>query len=242
MRKTNHSTAARFFEDKGFYIILFLCVAAIGVSGYVLFSTPQAARTEPLSTAVYEPTVTQTDFAPVLAGENDMPIQPEIPVVAEPVVPPAAEVAAEPAEPVAQVVAPIEPVYIRPTVGKVFRAYSGDSLVYIETMGDWRTHAGIDYASQSGDRVYAMTDGTVDSVYNDPRYGSCVVLSHADELVTTYMGLSDSVKVVGGDTVKAGDIIGTVGSGNLAESQDGTCLHVEATRGGNPVDPASIAE
>lgn len=29
-----------FFEEKGFYIILFLCVAAIGISGYVLFFSP----------------------------------------------------------------------------------------------------------------------------------------------------------------------------------------------------------
>jgi len=32
--------AGRFFEEKGFYIILFLCVAAIGIAGYVLFLDP----------------------------------------------------------------------------------------------------------------------------------------------------------------------------------------------------------
>ena len=35
-----HNAAQRvidFFEGKGFYIILFLCVAAIGISGYVLY-------------------------------------------------------------------------------------------------------------------------------------------------------------------------------------------------------------
>ncbi len=31
---------SRFFEEKGFYIILFLCVAAIGIAGYVLFFDP----------------------------------------------------------------------------------------------------------------------------------------------------------------------------------------------------------
>ena len=34
---------SRFFEEKGFYIILFLCVIAIGISGYVLFGQPQEA-------------------------------------------------------------------------------------------------------------------------------------------------------------------------------------------------------
>ena len=28
-----------FMEGKGFYIVLFLCVAAIGISGYYLFSS-----------------------------------------------------------------------------------------------------------------------------------------------------------------------------------------------------------
>ena len=28
-----------FLEGKGFYIVLFLCVAAIGISGYYLFSS-----------------------------------------------------------------------------------------------------------------------------------------------------------------------------------------------------------
>ena len=34
------SKFSRFFEEKGFYIILFLCVAAIGIAGYVLFFDP----------------------------------------------------------------------------------------------------------------------------------------------------------------------------------------------------------
>ncbi len=40
---------SRFFEEKGFYIILFLCALAIGIAGYVLFAAPEpgdAARPE----------------------------------------------------------------------------------------------------------------------------------------------------------------------------------------------------
>ncbi|MGN1030682.1 MAG: hypothetical protein ACI4PQ_03680, partial [Butyricicoccaceae bacterium] len=42
MNQNQNSTARGRFEDKGFYIILFLCVAAIGIAGYVLFSEPEA--------------------------------------------------------------------------------------------------------------------------------------------------------------------------------------------------------
>lgn len=39
--------AIDFFEGKGFYIILFLCVAVIGVSGYVLFFGDTGAPPDP---------------------------------------------------------------------------------------------------------------------------------------------------------------------------------------------------
>ena len=37
-QQPNRRKAGGFVEGKGFYIVLFLCVAAIGISGYYLFS------------------------------------------------------------------------------------------------------------------------------------------------------------------------------------------------------------
>ena len=46
----------KFFAGKGFYIVLFLCIAAIGISGYYLFSglfaEPEGFGSEPSSSAL----------------------------------------------------------------------------------------------------------------------------------------------------------------------------------------------
>ena len=38
------------------------------------------------------------------------------------------------------------PASTQPFSGRVLNAYSGDELVYSKTLGDWRTHNGVDYA------------------------------------------------------------------------------------------------
>ena len=60
---------AGFVAGKGFYIILALCAAAIGVSGYVLFFTGnEEAMEEPLPIVNEEPSVT----TPVALPEEDV--------------------------------------------------------------------------------------------------------------------------------------------------------------------------
>ena len=43
--------------------------------------------------------------------------------------------------------------YTRPVSGQVLAVWSGDELVYNETLGDWRTHNGTDYACKEGEDV-----------------------------------------------------------------------------------------
>ena len=241
MRNMKKGPAAAFAEDKGFYIILFLCIAAIAISGYILFFTPASPKTEPLDTPVYEPTVAADDITPVLGTQDDMPVaaedvpaEPEKPAEQQPT---QAETVPETAPAVTQ---PTAPAYVRPVAGEVFAPYSGDELVYQATFGDWRTHTGADYAADLGSRVYAITDGTVEDVFSDGLYGTCVTLNHADGLQTIYKGLAENVKVKTGQTVKAGDVLGTVDDTNEAEAAAAPHLHVEAIRGGEHIDPESL--
>ncbi len=44
------------------------------------------------------------------------------------------------------------PASTQPFSGRVLNAYSGDELVYSKTLGDWRTHNGVDYACAEGVR------------------------------------------------------------------------------------------
>ena len=47
------------------------------------------------------------------------------------------------------------PASTQPFSGRVLNAYSGDELVYSKTLGDWRTHNGVDYACAEGSAVSA---------------------------------------------------------------------------------------
>ena len=40
------------------------------------------------------------------------------------------------------------PASTQPVSGRVLNSYSGDELVYSKTLGDWRTHNGVDYAAE----------------------------------------------------------------------------------------------
>ena len=44
------------------------------------------------------------------------------------------------------------PASTQPVSGRILNGYSGDELVYNKTLGDWRTHNGIDYAAGKGRR------------------------------------------------------------------------------------------
>ena len=121
--------------------------------------------------------------------------------------------------------------------GKVLTAFSVDQLVYSETLGDWRTHDGVDISAQEGTDVLAASSGTVRSVSDDPLMGTTVVLDHGDGYQTTYASLRAGAAVEVGDRVTAGQVIGTVGTTAAAESAQGPHLHFSVTHDGDAVDP-----
>lgn len=94
-------------------------------------------------------------------------------------------------------------------------------------------HHGIDLAAPMGAPIRAISAGQV--MYADPfgGYGKIVVLRHPSGL-TSHYGHCDTLNVKIGDTVAAGDIIGTVGSTGLST---GAHLHFEIRINGKPQDP-----
>lgn len=75
---------------------------------------------------------------------------------------------------------------------------------------EYREHDGIDIPAPEGTPVFAVRDGSVDWDRSKGGYGICVVLNHRD-CRTLYAHLS-GVAVKSGDEVKAGQVIGYVGS------------------------------
>ncbi len=76
-------------------------------------------------------------------------------------------------EPQASLVAPS---FVLPVSGAILQAYSGDELVYNETLGDWRTHNGVDYSAALGEEVIAPVTGQITEVYADGNWGGVVAL------------------------------------------------------------------
>lgn len=97
----------------------------------------------------------------------------------------------------------------------------------------YKTHTGTDIAGNTGADIVAANDGTViQSGWNDA-YGYRITIDHGGGISTMYAHCSKLLVSVG-NKVKAGDVIGKVGSTGLAT---GPHLHFEVQKEGKPVDP-----
>ena len=142
-------------------------------------------------------------------------------------------------------VASTPPALIAPVAGNVYAEHDLSVLVFSNTMGDWRVHAGIDIAASVGTDVLAAADGVIDSVWEDPLMGTCVSISHTGDLKTVYKNLAVTLPsgVVEGASVKQGAVIGSVGETALIECADDAHLHMEVSLKDELVDPLDyIAE
>ena len=127
--------------------------------------------------------------------------------------------------------------FIKPVEGEVIKDYSKENLIYSNTLEEWTTHLGIDYASEKTSVVKAAADGTIKSIKNDPRYGLTIVIEHANGFESKYSSLLSSEFVSVGEKVSQGQTIGTVGNTAIFEIADETHLHFEITKDGEDVDP-----
>lgn len=98
-----------------------------------------------------------------------------------------------------------------------------------------RAHSGIDIPADQGAVILAAADGTVAEVGFDGERGNYLVLDHGDGLETVYAACRD-VTVEEGDTVRAGEMIGAVGSTGMST---GPHLHFEVRQGGQAQNPVA---
>ncbi len=120
--------------------------------------------------------------------------------------------------------------------------YSGDELVYDQTMDDWRTHKGMDIACEIGQTVQTVAPGQVSEIYFDEMMGHCVAVVHADGIISRYYGLEQNSTLKVGDELVTGDPVGTAGNTVLAESAQDPHIHFEMWRDGASIDPMSLLE
>ena len=96
-------------------------------------------------------------------------------------------------------------------------------------------HNGLDIPAAEGTPILAAADGTVTEAGCDADRGNYLVLDHGGGLTTVY-GQCRSVDVAEGDTVRAGEPVGTVGATGMAT---GSHLHFEVRQDGKAENPVA---
>lgn len=127
--------------------------------------------------------------------------------------------------------------FAMPLDGEIINDYSNGELVKSETMGDWRTHDGIDIAAKQSTPVKAIANGTVTEIKNDGLWGTCITIDHGNGLQSIYCGLNEQVNVKADQKVKLGDVIGSVGKTNELENALEDHLHLGMKKDGKWVNP-----
>lgn len=209
------------FSGKGYYIALVLCAVAIGITGFFYYR----------NTASEAPQLSDPASATVNSGADVEAVATQPGQTQSGDTNPGTQ-STEPAKKPMQVVAPLE--------GQTAADYSMEALSYNVTTRDWRVHNGVDIAAEAGTKVCAAAEGTVYTVYEDETMGNTVVISHRDGYTTRYSSLAAEVSVKAGDTVRAGQTIGTVGNTALLETAIGDHLHFSVSCNGEIVDPADF--
>lgn len=113
------------------------------------------------------------------------------------------------------------------------RAVSGYGNRTDPFVGGIAFHSGVDLESPSGAPAFATASGTVTAAEWNGGYGLMVEVQHDHGYQTRYAHLS-RIAVKKGDEIKAGDIVGFVGSTGRST---GPHLHYETRRNDTPLNP-----
>ena len=116
---------------------------------------------------------------------------------------------------------------ITPIEGKITSRYGVSSSIRKST------HTGLDISAVQGTDIRVIADGTVITASYNGSYGNLVKIDHGNGVETWYAHTSKMYVNVG-DTVKAGDVIATVGS---TGNSTGPHLHLEIRVNGKHIDP-----
>ncbi len=251
-----------FFDKKGFYVVLVLCIAVVSATAYFVtrYNAPSIEEDYDIGKIINseiadgivleEPTESvakpDPDDTVVLSENEDNPMTASSTV--DTLVMEATsdslgmeqsnnETAMSEDSLVNQGESDEVPAFAMPVYGEVVTVFAIDKLVYSNTLEEWRTHSGIDIAASRGTAVKAVADGVVSEIKHDPRYGITVIIEHQDGLKTVYANLATDDVVLPNQRVEKGDIIGSIGNTAVFESKDESHVHFEVLKDNEPVDP-----
>ena len=102
--------------------------------------------------------------------------------------------------------------------------------------GKFGVHQGLDLAAPEGSDVYAVRNGTVADVGEDPVLGKYIILSHDNSWASIYGHLSSIITSLHAE-VQSGNLIARVGT---TGQSTGPHLHFEIRQNGQSRDPARL--
>jgi len=115
-----------------------------------------------------------------------------------------------------------------------YRLTSSYGLRASPITGNIVMHEGIDLAAPEGTGVYAIADGIVTYIGEDPVYGIYIIMSHGERWTSLYGHLQKTETVLHSN-VRSGTLIGRVGS---TGQSTGPHLHFELRQDGRALDPS----
>ncbi|MDR0855722.1 MAG: M23 family metallopeptidase [Christensenellaceae bacterium] len=211
------SKAKAFLKKNVYYIIMGVCVLAIGAMITVAIITASKDKNsggEPLDInpgdqpAVVLPDENNDTPTDIPGGNTDTPV----------VTPPAPIIFAVPAN------------------AEIARDFTITSLIKWESLNKFAVHTGIDFISEEDTDVFCAYNGTVIKVGSDLLNGNYVIIDHGNGLTTQYASLSVP-EVTEGQTVAKGAKIATTSTTGTAEAELGNHCHFAVYLNGAAVSP-----
>lgn len=241
---------SRFMSSKGFYVALVVCLAGASVATWLAVDRT-ITGIERNNSEILERT--QPSVPPLLeeaeTKQSDIPQESAPPraesSVSQPSSPTSSSSSEEQSERTETSAPSTQPetlpklTYALPVRGDIIQQYSGGELIKNTTLGDWRTHDGMDIYAEKGADICAAADGTVRQIKSDPLWGTVVVIDHADGVESHYAGLHKTLAVAEGDSVTVRQAIGKL-DGVPCEISDKSHLHFAMRRDGAWIDPMAI--
>lgn len=244
-KRNSFEKISNFITGKGFYLVVLICVAAIALSGFYLVRSVKGSFSDPDdqpvggTAAITTPTPSPSPSVPATPKVTPSP-KPSLTPTPTPSASPSPTPSATPSPTPAPSASPAALVFTWPVNGTVITAYSVEALAYDVSMGDWRTHAGMDIAAAIGTQVKATAAGTVSAIYEDALLGTTIVIDHGSGMNSMYSNLSAVPTVKTGDKVFTGTVIGTIGKTAPAESGLDPHLHFAIFKNDKAVNPEDL--
>ena len=209
-------TGINFFRRNAAYIVLALCIIAIGLSiTFVMLDRSSAIKKEQAS----------RDNNDVVQTVDETPTD-----TTEPTSDP---VETEPETPVSNVIS-----FILPVSNFTSMTDYTDTLAYNATLKRFEAHKAIDFFAEEGTPVFAVYAGTVSDIKTTLLTGTTVTIDHGNGLFTVYNSLASGDDVFVGQSVIQGAEIGEVSVTNRQEAAGGAHLHFQVFEDGAAIDPA----